>query len=50
MKDIVGQRLAFVKQGNVLFGIHANRNSRISHGNGYCITNAAQKMFLVRFV
>ena len=34
MKNIVGQRLVFVKQGNVLLGIHANRHSRIAHGLG----------------
>ena len=32
VKNIVGQKLAFVKQGNVLFGIHANSNRRVSHG------------------
>lgn len=31
VKNIVGHRLAFVKQGNTLFGIHANSNERVSH-------------------
>ena len=34
MKNIVGQRLAFVKQGNVLLGIGTNRNDGLARGIG----------------